>query len=95
MEDKVAENTQSEQQKENRIQKSEESLRVVWNNIKLNNICIIGVPEGEESKQVIENLFEEIMTNFPNLMKEKDKSRRSESPPKDELKLAHIKAHHN
>ena len=31
------------------------------------------IPEGEETKQGIENLFEEIMTeNFPNLVKEKD-----------------------
>ena len=33
----------------------------------------MGISEGEESEQVIENLFEEIMTtNFPNLVKEKD-----------------------
>ena len=32
----------------------------------------MGIPEGEESEQVMENLFEEIMTeNFPNLVKEK------------------------
>ena len=37
------------------------------------NICIMGIPEGEESEQGIKNLFEEIMmANFPNLMKEKD-----------------------
>ena len=40
--------------------------------MKHNNICIMGIPEGEESKQGIENLFEEIMTqDFPNLVKEK------------------------
>ena len=33
----------------------------------------MGIPEGEESKQGIENLFEEIMTkNLSNLVKEKD-----------------------
>ena len=32
----------------------------------------MGMPEGEESKQGIENIFVEIMTgNFPNLVKEK------------------------
>ena len=37
------------------------------------NIHIIGIPEGEESEQELENLFEEIMTeNFPNLVKERD-----------------------
>ena len=36
------------------------------------NIRIIGVPEGEEEEQKIENLFEQIMKNFPNLAKEID-----------------------
>ena len=41
--------------------------------MKYNNIYIMGIPEGEESKQGIENLFEEIMTEkFPNLVKERD-----------------------
>ena len=41
-------------------------------NMKHNNICIIGIPEGEEEEQEIENLFEKVMMkNFPNLMKEK------------------------
>ena len=41
-----------------------------WDNLKLSNIQIIGVPEGEEEDQEIENLFEQIMKeNFPNLAK--------------------------
>ena len=41
-------------------------------NMKRNNICIIGIPEGEEEQQGIENLFEKVMMeNFPNLMREK------------------------
>ena len=41
-------------------------------NIKHNNIRIIGIPEGEEEEQEIENLFEKVMMeNFPNLMREK------------------------
>ena len=40
-------------------------------NMKHNNIHIIGIPEGEE-KQGIENLFEKvIMENFLNLIREK------------------------
>ena len=40
--------------------------------MKCNNICIIGIPEGEEDEQGIENLFEKVMMeNFPNLMREK------------------------
>ena len=40
--------------------------------MKCSNIRIIGVPEGEEEKQKIENLFEQIMENFPSLAKEID-----------------------
>ena len=40
--------------------------------MKQNNICIVGIPEGEESEQGIKNLFEEIMSKkFLNLVKEK------------------------
>ncbi|KAF6072925.1 hypothetical protein HJG60_010006 [Phyllostomus discolor] len=40
--------------------------------MKHNNIRIIGIPEGEEEKQEIKNLVEEVMKeNFPNLMREK------------------------
>ena len=40
--------------------------------MKRNNIRIIGIPEGEEEEQGIENLFEKVMMeNFPNLMREK------------------------
>ena len=40
---------------------------------KCSNIQIIGVPEGEEEEQKIENLFEQIMKqNFSNLAKEID-----------------------
>ena len=41
--------------------------------MKRSSIRIIGVPEGEEEEQKIENLFEQIMKeNFPNLAKEID-----------------------
>ena len=73
LEDKVEQNNQAKQQKEKRISKNEESLRNILDNMKQNNIHIMGIPEGENNKQEIENLFEEIMTeNFPNLVKEKD-----------------------
>ena len=63
--------TQTEQQKGKRILKNEESLRNILDNIKYNNICIMGIP-GEESDYAIKNLFEETRTkNVPNLMKEK------------------------
>ena len=41
-------------------------------NMKPNNICVIGILEGEEEEQGIENLFGKVMIeNFPNLMREK------------------------
>ena len=42
-------------------------------NFKGTNIKIIGVPEGEEKEQEIENVVEKIMNeNFPDLVKEID-----------------------
>ena len=56
-------NIQPERNEETRIQKSEERLRnlwdnFLWDNLNCSNIWIIGVPEGEEEDQEIENLFE-------------------------------------
>ena len=48
-------------------------LRELQDNMKHNNICITGIPEGEgeEEEQGIESLFEKVtMENFPNLMRE-------------------------
>ena len=50
---------------------NEDSLRDLWDNIKCTNICIIGVPEGEEREKGSEKIFEEIIVeNFPNMGKE-------------------------
>ena len=66
-------NIQSEQNEETRIQKNEERLRNLWDNFKCSNVQIIGVPEGKEEEQEIENLFEQIMKdNFSNLAKKID-----------------------
>ena len=74
LEHKEAKNNQSENpQQQKRIQKNEDSVSSLWDNFKRYNICIIGVPKGEEKKQEIGNLFEKIMKeHFPNLMKEID-----------------------
>ena len=72
LEDKVEKNTQKEQEKQKKLRKNEEVIREMQDNMKHNNICIIGIPEGEEEEQRIENRFEKvIMENFPNLMREK------------------------
>ena len=73
LEQKEEINIQPEQNEETRIQKSEETLKNLWDNQKRSNVQIIGVPEGEEQQQEIENLFEQIMKeDFPNLVKEID-----------------------
>ena len=58
--------------KNEEFSKNEERLRKLQDNFKCSNIQIIAVPEGEEEEQEIENLFEQIMKNFPNLAKEID-----------------------
>ena len=47
----MVEFTAAEQNKEKRMKRNEDSQRDLWDNIKLNNIRIIGVPEGEERKK--------------------------------------------
>ena len=50
-------NIQPEQNEETRIQKTER-LRNLWENFKLSNIWIMGMPVGEEDEQEVEHLFE-------------------------------------
>ena len=64
-------NIQPEQNEQTRIQKNEERLRNLQDNFKCSNIQVMGCQE-EEEEQEIENLFENIMENFPNLAKEID-----------------------
>ena len=58
LEQKEEINIQPEQNKETRIFKNEERRRNVQDILKHSNIQIIGVLEGEEEEQKIENLFE-------------------------------------
>ena len=52
---------QKEQEKEKKLRKNEEGLREMHDNMKHNNIGIIGTQEGEEQEQGIKNLFEKVM----------------------------------
>ena len=71
LEDKVEKNTQKEQEKEKRLKRNKQGVRGLQDNMKCDNIHIIGIPEGEE-EQGIETLFEKVMMeNFPSLMREK------------------------
>ena len=73
MDQKEEINIEPEPNEKTRIQINEQKLRNLWDNFKCSNIWIIGVPEGEEEEQEMENLFEKIMKeNFPNLAKEID-----------------------
>ena len=59
--------------KKRECEKNEVRLRNLQDIFKRANIQIIGVPEGKEEEQEIENVFEQIMKeNFPNLAKEID-----------------------
>ena len=61
---------QDEQKKKKTIIKDEDSSRDIWDNIKHNNIHIVGVPEEGREKGV-ENSFEVIIAeNSPSLGKE-------------------------
>ena len=69
LEERMVEITASEQNIEKRRKRNEHSLWDLWDHIKHTNICIIGVPEGEEKGP--EKIFEEIIAeNFPNMGKE-------------------------
>ena len=90
---------QLEQNEETRIQKNEERLRDLWDNFKHSNIRIIGLPEGEEQEQEIENLFEQINEGK---LPQSGKGNRlpgrpgsSESPEEAGPKEEHTKAHHH
>ena len=51
LEDRKVEFTAAEQNKEKTMKRNDDSLRDLWDNIKRNNIRIIGVPEGEERER--------------------------------------------
>ena len=71
LEDRMVEFTAVKQNKEKRMKRNEDSLRDLGDNIKCNNIRIIGVPEGEEREKGPEKIFKEIIVeNISNIGKE-------------------------
>ena len=57
-------------EEQNKVKRTEDSLRDDWDNIKRTNLGIMGVPE-EEKKKGHEKIFDEIIVeNFPNVEKE-------------------------
>ena len=62
------ENNNTEQYKEKRMKRNEDSLRALWDNFKNTNIHIIRVLEGEEREKGVKKIFEEIIAeNFSNI----------------------------
>ena len=51
LEDRVVEITDTEQKKEKRVKRNEDSLRDLWDNIKHTNFHITGGPEEEEERE--------------------------------------------
>ena len=70
VEDRIVEMNESERKKEKWINKNEDNLRDLWDNVKCPNILIIGVPEGDEKKDYEKILEEIIVENFPKVGKE-------------------------
>ena len=69
LEDKIVEITTAEPNKEKRMTRIED--KHLWDNIQCTNICIIGVPEGEEREKGQEKIFKGIIDEqFPNMGKE-------------------------
>ena len=97
LEQKEQINIQVEQNRETRIQKNEERLRNLWDNFKISDIRIIGVPDGEEEEQEMENLFEQIMKEiFPSLAKELDMQvQEAQRVPKKLDPRRYTKTHHD
>ena len=61
----------TERKKEKRINRNEDKLRDLWDNVKHPNIRIIGVPEEEDKQKDHEKILEEIIVeNFPKMGKE-------------------------
>ena len=66
-------------------------------NMKRHNIRIIGIPEGEEEEQGIENLFEKVMMeNFPKSEERKSHPNpgNTESPKQEEPKKVQCNTKH-
>ena len=89
----MVEITSEEQNKVKSMKRTEDSLRDLWDNIKITNIFIIGIPEEEEKKKGYEKFFEEIIVeNLPNMEKEiANQVQEAQSPIQDKSKKKHAK----
>ena len=96
LEDRMVEFTAAEQNKEKRMKRNEDSLWDLWDNIKRNNIRLIGVPEGEEREKGPKKIFEEIIVeNFPNMGHSHPSPGITKSPIQDKPKEKHAETDSN
>ena len=58
LEDRMVEITDTEQDKDKRMKRNEDSLRNLWDNVKCTNTGITGVPEGDDGEKRPEKIFE-------------------------------------
>ena len=73
------------------MKRNEDSLRELWDNVKHTNIHIIGVPKGEERKD-LRKYLRVIAEKFPNTGKEKVIQVHTESQEAEPLGREHIGA---
>ena len=60
LDDKIVEITTTEQNKEKRMKRLEDSPRDIWDNTKCTNIRITGVPEEVEKKNGLRKYFKRL-----------------------------------
>ena len=65
MEDRLVEIMDEEKKREKRLKTNEGSLRELWDNVKHNNIRIIGVPEGGEREKGTEKILRDNSQKIP------------------------------
>ena len=72
-------------------------IREPQDNMKRDNIHIIGIPKGGKEEQGIENLSEKVMMeNSPILMREKvTQIQQTQRVPSKRNPMVHCKTHHN
>ena len=98
LEDKRVEIISEEQNKAERMKRTEDSLRDLWDNFKCTNIQIIEVSEKEEKKKRYEKISEEIYSwKCPQHGKGNSQStpRGTKSPIQDKSKEKNTKTHTN
>ena len=93
----MVEITSEEQNKVNRMKRTEDSLRDLWDNIKCTSMQIVGVLEEEEKNKGYEKIFEEINLKFLQHGKGNSQSspRGTKSATQDKPKEKHAKTHTN